>query len=427
MKTWLAAIAAALALLCSSALMPALAQAPTARVVTTCPGAAAFAAGSPGTLTVDVNGNICTSGGGGGLTGNLGNNVDNVPPVTTGNIGTISYVYTYDGTNWDRGTTINAGTAGVAGNDVLSVQFPVGGLPFHTICDSGCTGGGGSSSITNWGGGTLGAMANFGSSPGAVLVPGVNAFITNIPAVSQSGAWNVTNISGTVSLPTGAATSANQATAAAQASTTAGQTGPLVQCAVTTAAPTYTTAQTDPFSCDTSGNVRVNVANANANGPATPANSSPVVVAGKTAEVCVSPTVTASAYTAGNIVGGKLTLANAFTAVGSGVLQSVRLTFKSVQTAEFDIYQFSANPTGSTWTDKAAPAIVAADALLARPPIKLFNNSSGLGTHTVYGADAIGRAVSVGATSDYFVIITTGTPTPASTTDVQFCASYLQD
>jgi hypothetical protein len=46
-------------------------------------------------------------------------------------------------------------------------------------------------SITLWGGGTLGAMANYGTSPGAVLVPGVNAFITNVPAVSQSGTWTV--------------------------------------------------------------------------------------------------------------------------------------------------------------------------------------------------------------------------------------------
>ena len=36
--------------------------------------------------------------------------------------------------------------------------------------------------ITTWGNGTLGAMANYGTSPGAVLVPGVNAFVTNFPA-----------------------------------------------------------------------------------------------------------------------------------------------------------------------------------------------------------------------------------------------------
>ncbi len=43
----------------------------------------------------------------------------------------------------------------------------------------------------------------------------------------------------------------------AQGSTTSGQTGPLTQCAVTTSAPTYTTAQTDPLSCDTAGNLRI--------------------------------------------------------------------------------------------------------------------------------------------------------------------------
>lgn len=47
--------------------------------------------------------------------------------------------------------------------------------------------------------------------------------------------------------------------AVAQGSTTSGQSGPLVQCAATTSAPTYTTGQTDPISCDTSGSVRVNV------------------------------------------------------------------------------------------------------------------------------------------------------------------------
>jgi hypothetical protein len=43
----------------------------------------------------------------------------------------------------------------------------------------------------------------------------------------------------------------------AQASTTSGEKGPLVQCAVITSAPTYTTAQTDPLSCNTAGGLRV--------------------------------------------------------------------------------------------------------------------------------------------------------------------------
>lgn len=43
-----------------------------------------------------------------------------------------------------------------------------------------------------------------------------------------------------------------------QGSTTSGQSGELVQGAVTTSAPSYTTAQTSPISLDTSGNIRVN-------------------------------------------------------------------------------------------------------------------------------------------------------------------------
>lgn len=82
---------------------------------------------------------------------------------------------------------------------------------------------------------------------------------------AQAGTWNIVNISGTVSLPTGAAQeSGNLATIAtntgaldlAQGSATSGQTGPLAQGAVTTGAPSYTTGKTDPLSLDTSGNLR---------------------------------------------------------------------------------------------------------------------------------------------------------------------------
>ena len=59
----------------------------------------------------------------------------------------------------------------------------------------------------------------------------------------------------------------------AQGSTTSGQSGPLAQGAVTTGPPTYTTAQTDPLSLDTSGLLRVSIKD-------TPANTNPFIVAG---------------------------------------------------------------------------------------------------------------------------------------------------
>jgi hypothetical protein len=107
-------------------------------------------------------------------------------------------------------------------------------------------------------------------------------------------------------------------------------------------------------------------------------------------------------------------------------LQSVRLTFKSVQTLEFDITFFSAAPT-TVFADHAAPVIAAADALLVQPPIKLTNNFSGLGTHTVYGADNVNRSVKELGSSAYAVVTSVGTPTLASTSDMQLCASWRQN
>lgn len=137
-----------------------------------------------------------------------------------------------------------------------------------------------------------------------------------------------------------------------------------------------------------------------------------------------------SAYTSGNLVGGLITLLKTMVTVrhpGAGVLQSIRLNFKDAQTAEFDVYGFSANPSATTFTDKATPSIAAADVFKVRPPIKLTTATSGLGTHTSYGTDAIARAALNGSTTDYFAIVAIGTPTFGATTGAQFCAAYLQD
>jgi hypothetical protein len=66
----------------------------------------------------------------------------------------------------------------------------------------------------------------------------------NLKADVTSNAANIATEASLVKLPV------------AQASTTSGQSGPLVQGAVTTAAPTYTTAQTSPLSLTTAGALR---------------------------------------------------------------------------------------------------------------------------------------------------------------------------
>lgn len=79
--------------------------------------------------------------------------------------------------------------------------------------------------------------------------------LTNAQPVAQSGSWTVTANLGTLN---GVALDASvTGLQVAQGSTTAGQKGGLTLGAVTTAAPTYTTAQTSPLSLTTAGALRV--------------------------------------------------------------------------------------------------------------------------------------------------------------------------
>ena len=121
-----------------------------------------------------------------------------------------------------------------------------------------------STNITQWDSVALGAPSAYGTSPGAVNVIGVNAFITNTPTVTANAGTGTFTVSGTVTANAG--TNLNTSALAldtsvngilvAQGSTTSGEKGPLIQGAVTTAAPTYSTTQTSPLSLTTAGALR---------------------------------------------------------------------------------------------------------------------------------------------------------------------------
>jgi hypothetical protein len=105
------------------------------------------------------------------------------------------------------------------------------------------------------------------------LPPGSNAIgtvgVTSLPALPAGsnaiGSVSVSNFPATqavsassLPLPTGAAQDSSvNGILVAQGSTTSGEKGPLIQGAVTTSAPSYTTAQTSPLSLNTSGGLRV--------------------------------------------------------------------------------------------------------------------------------------------------------------------------
>jgi hypothetical protein len=132
------------------------------------------------------------------------------------------------------------GTAGTANANILTVQGIASMTPLLATVTNAGTFATQVNGFTSWAGGTLGAMANYGTSPGAVLVPGVNASVTASV------------------LPTGAATSANQTNASQKTQIVDGS-GNVI--------------------ASTTNALNVNVNNSNANGQAVMASSSPVVLA----------------------------------------------------------------------------------------------------------------------------------------------------
>lgn len=137
---------------------------------------------------------------------------------------------------------------------------------------------------------------------------------------------------------------------------------------------------------------------------------------GATSVFTATPVVTAaSAYAAGNEVGGLMTFSGFPPA---GILQSIRLRVKSVQTAGFDLYLFGSNPTNTTWTDKTTPAIAAADVAACIGALSFTSAFSGLGTHTFYPVNGIGKAMAPNVTTIYGVLVTKGTPTFTATSDI---------
>jgi len=155
---------------------------------------------------------------------------------------------------------------------------------------------------------------------------------------------------------------------------------------------------------------------------ATPAGSNligSVSVAPSTTDVVVTPTVTASAYTAGNVLGGIMTFANILAPSSfNGILHSITAKFKGAAvTGNLQVAIFKASPSNGTYTDKTAPTWNAADMANLLGIYTLPVPNSKLGTMTVYNLDGIGKAI-VGASQSLFaVVIVDGTPTPASTSD----------
>lgn len=202
--------------------------------------------------------------------------------------------------------------------------------------------------------------------------------ISGTVTANQGGSWTVTANAGT-NLNTSALaldTSVN-GILLSQGSTTASQTGPIVQGAVTTAAPTYTTGKTDPLSLTTTGALRVDnsavtqpvsgTVTANQGGtwtvqPGNTANTTAWKVDGSAVTQPVSGTVTANAGTNLNTsalaldtsVNGLLVAQGSTTSGQSGTLAVAAVTTAAPSYTTAKTSPLSLTTAGALRTDASA-------------------------------------------------------------------------
>lgn len=138
----------------------------------------------------------------------------------------------------------------------------------------------------------------------------------------------------------------------------------------------------------------------------------------------VTPTITVStspAYTAGDSIGGKITLANAVrVSGGSSLLQSIMMLDRANQKPIGTILIFNADPSAATLTDNAAFVFSTDDLkVVAEIPV-ITSDWVTINSKAVANLRNIGAVVKAASgTSLYAAFVATNTPTEAATTDIQ--------
>jgi hypothetical protein len=141
-------------------------------------------------------------------------------------------------------------------------------------------------------------------------------------------------------------------------------------------------------------------------------------------------TVTASAYSAGNNVGGLVTLTNAMRkSGGTGVLQNILVVDHSNQKPNLDIIFFTSTPA-ATFTDKSAfPTLAQADDALV-----ICRVSIAAGDWVTIGGSGFASpsfqpkvVAATGSANLLMALNTSSTPTFAATTDIMVTTGFLRD
>lgn len=151
-------------------------------------------------------------------------------------------------------------------------------------------------------------------------------------------------------------------------------------------------------------------------------------VAGSGKGVKVALTVSTSpAYSSGDSIGGKITIANAVRVSGGvSILNSIEILDRANQKAGGTIYIFDADPSAATITDNSA-FVFSTDDLKVVAQISVSSaDYTTTNSKATANLSALARTVQAASgTSLYAAFVTTSTPTYAATTDVQIVFGFV--
>ncbi len=141
-------------------------------------------------------------------------------------------------------------------------------------------------------------------------------------------------------------------------------------------------------------------------------------------DVVVTPTVTAGAYSAGDIMGGLMEFEVAPFIDEPVIITELQFAFKSAVTPSLLAVLLSADPTNTTKTDNAAYSLAAADAFKVRRAVPVNSLGGYLTDHgtpntiTVAGLNIVMKPA-VGTRKVYMLLVDLTGVTLASVSDLQ--------
>ena len=153
------------------------------------------------------------------------------------------------------------------------------------------------------------------------------------------------------------------------------------------------------------------------------------VAGAPTASLVATPTVSVSpAYSSGDLIGGKLSLANAIRVAGlGGTITNAILTDKGKQNAAIDIVLFSTDPTNTTFTDNGVLTIADADLINIIGVIPVTSYASFNDNSVGYINNVAIPFKLASGTTLYACLVSRGTPTYTSTSDLQLTLGIIPD